>query len=103
MDEKEKALRDAADAALAQCNRIAVFRQETGEEAVVPYKDDICEHYPEWYFMGTEPVRDEFYYAYLEALYNLDHYLTTKDMTDDEYEKYLNALDLEWLDSEDIY
>ena len=48
--------------------KVAIFTQETGEEAVVHLHDnysvdDAIEDHPEWSFRGVETLRDSNYYA----------------------------------------
>lgn len=95
--EKEIALQNAITDAEANLNYMAIFRQETGEEAIVHLEagmtiDDACERYPEWSFRGTEVVRDSAWYEYEEARQNYRHWHDTKDMSDEEYDDYMDSL-----------
>lgn len=91
---KEAELLTAIEAAELSLNYVLVFRQETGEEAVVHGMSvsDAIIRYPEWSYSHSEMVRDAAYYQYEEALREYEFWQDTKDMTDEEYEDYLDSL-----------
>lgn len=82
-----------ADAELG-LSYVWVFRQETGEEGFVhgmSLNDAIIRH-PEWSYSYGELVRDAAYYKWLDACNEYDFWFKTKDMTEEEYEDYLDNL-----------
>lgn len=95
MDRGDELLAAIAEAEAA-LNFNMVFRQETGEEAVHFMKhgdtvQSVLERYPEWTFVCYEVVRDANWYECEAARNEYRFWLDTKDMTDEEYEGYVDA------------
>jgi hypothetical protein len=73
----------------------AIFRQETGEEAVVLVEgplDDVISRYEEWSFCGLEAVRNAAFQEWEEACREYQFWLDTKDLTDEELDAYLDGM-----------
>ena len=92
--DRETELRLALDVAEDALTYMLVFLQETGEEGIVHDMSlaDALERYPEWAYSHREAVKDAAYYRWADAENELDFYMTTKDMTEDELEEYLDCL-----------
>lgn len=92
--DKEQSLLKAIEEAEANLKFCYVFYQETGEEAVVhdTTLEEACANHPEWSFRYAEHVKDEAYYKWQSVTEDYLFWMRTKDMTDDEYEEYMDSL-----------
>lgn len=107
MQSKEQDYLDMIEKAEGNLRYNLIFTQETGEEAVVFLNEGdtvakVCENYPEWRYNGREVVKDHNYYEWLRAKDDYAFWLDTKDMTEEEYEDYCDAMSYRE-DCEDIY
>ena len=91
---------DAIAAAEEHITYNHVFRQETGEEAVVSGMtlEEAIERYPEWSFRYGEMVRDSAYHDWKTLVEEYEFWNITKDMTAEEYDEYVDSLDFEYED-----
>lgn len=92
--DREAELKAAIEDAELGLSYVWVFRQETGEEGFVHGMSlhDAIMHHPEWRYSHSEVVKDAAYYKYEEALREYKFWQETKDMTDEEYDDYLDSL-----------
>jgi hypothetical protein len=100
MDRGEELL-EMVDAAEAELNYMYVFSQETGEEAIVhPERGetlaDVIDRHPEWSYRYSEAIRDDKWYEWEAARNEYRFWLDTKDMTDEEYDDYLDSLNSDY-------
>jgi len=87
-----KAIEDAE----AKLSYNAIFRQETGEEAVVFVDgslDDVIDRHEEWSFRGLEAVQNAAFREWEDARREYQFWLDTKDLTDEELDAYLDGMD----------
>jgi hypothetical protein len=92
--ERETELLHAIEKAEANLTYRLVFRQETGEEAVVYDMTlaEASERYPEWLYSHREMVQDHYYSEWDSAWREYRFWKDTKDMDDEEYDAYLDSM-----------
>lgn len=95
MDRGAELLKAVEDAE-AKLSYNAIFRQETGEEAVVFVDgplDDVTARYEEWSFRGLEAVQNAAFFEWGDACREYQFWQETKDLTDEELDAYLDGMD----------